>query len=146
MQCKSKCMKTEKLGQITVKAQHPELNKTNSKLKSDKDHRTYKSKKKKRSAQHRSKCMRHGQNMVKFKPPQMPNTSSEPKQQKAKIKIPKKTNKKKKSNTNQILAAKLPNQKILDHSLTSNISSFTDILPLPFRLLPKRPRVKIKYK
>ena len=64
MQCKSKCMKTEKLGQNTVKPQHPELNKTNSKLKSDKDHRTYKSKKKKRSAQHRSKCMRHGQNMA----------------------------------------------------------------------------------
>ena len=98
MQCKSKCMKTEKLGQNTVKPRHPELNKTNSKLKSDKDHRTYK------------------------------------------------TNKKKKSNTNQILAAKLLNHKILDHSLTSNISSFTEILPLPFRLLPKKPRVKIKYK
>ena len=25
MQCKSKCMKTEKLGQNTVKPQHPEL-------------------------------------------------------------------------------------------------------------------------
>ena len=47
MQCKSKCMKTEKLGQNTVKPQHPELNKTNSKLKSDKGHRTHKSKKKK---------------------------------------------------------------------------------------------------
>ena len=34
MQCKSKCMKTEKFGQNTVKPQHPELNKTNSKLKS----------------------------------------------------------------------------------------------------------------
>ena len=34
MQCKSKCMKTEKLGQNTVKPQHSELNKTNSKLKS----------------------------------------------------------------------------------------------------------------
>ena len=64
MQCKSKCLKTEKLGQNTVKPQHPELNKTNcklnSKLKSDKGHRTHKSKKKKRSAQHKSKCMRHG--------------------------------------------------------------------------------------
>ena len=58
MQCKSKCMKTEKFGQNTVKPQHPELNKSNSKLKSDKDHKTYKSKKKKMSVQHRSKCMR----------------------------------------------------------------------------------------
>ena len=66
--------------------------------------------------------------------------------QKVKIKKLKKTNKKKKSNTNQILAAKLTNHKILDHSLTSSISSSTDILPLPFRLLPKRLRVKIKYK
>ena len=74
MQCKSKCMKTEKLGQNTVKPQHPELNKTNSKLKSDKGHRTHKSKKKKRSAQCKSKCMRHGQNMVKNKSPQMPKT------------------------------------------------------------------------
>ena len=150
MQCKSKCMKTEKLGQNTVKPQHLELNKTNcklnSKLKSDKGHRTHKSKKKKRSAQHKSKCMRHGHNMVKYKSPQMPKTKFRAQQQKVKIKKWKKTNKKEKSNTNQILAAKLPNHKILDHSLTSNISSFTDILPLPFRLLPKRPRVKIKYK
>ena len=58
MQCKSKCMKTEKLGQKTVKPQHPKFNKSKSKLKSDKDHRTHKSKKKKRSAQHKSKCMR----------------------------------------------------------------------------------------
>ena len=68
MQCKSKCMKTEKLGQNTVKPQHPELNKTNSKLKLDKDHRTYKSKKKEGSAQHKSKCMRHGQNMGSINP------------------------------------------------------------------------------
>ena len=146
MQCKSKCMKTEKLGQNTVKPQHPELNKTNSKLKLDKDHRTYKSKKKEGSAQHKSKCMRHGQNMGKYKSPEMPKTKFRAQPQKVKIKKPKKTNKKKKSNTNQIFAAKLSNHKILDHSLTSNISSFTDILPLPFRLLPKRPRVKIKYK
>ena len=90
--------------------------------------------------------MRHGQNMVKYKSPQMPKTKFRAKPKKVKIKKQKKTNKKKKSNTNEILAAKLPNQKILDHSLTSNISSFTDILTLPFRLLPKRPRVKIKYK
>ena len=146
MQCKSKCMKTEKLGQNTVKPQHPELNKTNSKLKSDKGHRTHKSKKKKRSAQHKSKCMRHGQNMVEYKSPQVPKTKFRAQPQKVKIKKPKKTNKKKKSKTNHILAAKLPNHKTLDHSLTSNISSFTDILPLPFRLLPKRPRFKIKYK
>ena len=38
MQCKSKCMKTVKLGQNAVKPQHPDLNKTNSKLKSDKGH------------------------------------------------------------------------------------------------------------
>ena len=121
IQCKSKCMKTEKLGQNTVKPQHPELNKTNSKLKSDKGHRTHKSKKKKRSAQHKPKYMRHGQNMVKYKFPQMPETKFRTQPQKVKIKKPKKTNKKKKSNTNQIFAAKLPNHKILDHSLTSNI-------------------------
>ena len=46
MHCKSKCMKTEKLGQNIVKPQHPDLNKTNSKLKLDKGHRTHKSKKK----------------------------------------------------------------------------------------------------
>ena len=114
-------MKTEKLGQNTVKPQHPELNKTNSKLKSDKGHRTHKSKKKKRSAQHKPKYMRHGQNMVKYKFPQMPETKFRTQPQKVKIKKPKKTNKKKKSNTNQIFAAKLPNHKILDHSLTSNI-------------------------
>ena len=90
--------------------------------------------------------MRHGQNMVKYKFPQMPKTKFRAQPREVKIKKPRKTNKKKKSNTNQILAAKLPNQKILDHSLTSNVSSFTDILPLPFRLLPWRPRVKIKYK
>ena len=88
--------------------------------------------------------MRHGQNMVKYKSPQMPKTKFRAQHQKAKIKKTKKTNKKKKSNANQILATKLPNQKFLNHSLTSNISSFTDILPLPFRLLPKRPRVKNK--
>ena len=76
----------------------------------------------------------------------MPKTKFRTQPQKVKIKKPKKTSKKKKSNTNQIFAAKLPNHKILDHSLTSNVSSFTDILPLSFRLLPKRPRVKIKYK
>ena len=146
MQCKSKCMKTEKLGQNTVKPHHPELNKTNYKLKSYKGHRTHKSKKKKWSAQHKSKGMRHGQNMVKYKSPQMPKTKFRAQLQKVKIEKPKKTNKKKKSNTNQILVAKLPNHKIIDHSLTSNISSFTDILFLPFRLFPKRPRVKIKYK
>ena len=113
MQCKSKCMKTEKLGQNTVKPQHPELNKSKSKLKSDKGHRTHKSKKKKRSAQHRLKCMRHNQNMVKYKSPQMPKTKIRAQPQKFKIKKPKKTNKKKKSNTNQILAAKLPNYKFL---------------------------------
>ena len=146
MQCKSKCMKTEKLGQNTVKPQHPELNKTNSKLNSDEGHRTQKSKKKKRSAQHKSKCMRHGQNMVKYKSPELPKTKFRAQPQKVKIKKPKKTNKKKKSNTNQIFATKLSNHKYFDHSLTSNISSFTDILHLPFRLLPKGPRVKIKYK
>ena len=137
MQCKSKCMKTEKLGQNTVKQQHPELHKTNSKLKSDKGHRTHKSKKKKRSAQHKSKCMRHGQNMVKYKSPQMPKTKFRAQPQKVKIKKPKETNKKKKSNTNKILAAKLPNHKILDHSLTSNISSFTDMLPFSIQTIAK---------
>ena len=118
MQCKSKCIKTEKHGQNTVKPQHPELNKTISKLKLDKDHRTYKSKKKEGSAQHKSKCMRHGQNMVKYKSPEMPKTKFRTQPQKVKIKKPKKTNKKKKSNTNQIFATKLSNHKIPDHSLT----------------------------
>ena len=144
MQCKSKCLKTEKLGQNTVKPQHPELNTTNSKLKSDKGHRTHKSKKKKRSTQHKSKCMKHGQNMVRYKSPEMPKTKFRAQPQKVKIKKPKKTNKKKKSNTNQILAAKLTNHKIPDHSLTSNISSFTDILSLPFRLFAKETKSQNK--
>ena len=97
MQCKSKCMKTEKLGQNTVKPQHPELNKTNAKLKSDKGHRTHKSKKKKRSAEHKSKCKRHGQNMVKYKSPQMPKAKFRAQPREVEIKKPKKTNKKKKS-------------------------------------------------
>ena len=144
MQCKSKCMKTEKLGQNTVKPQHPKLNKTNSKLKSGKGHMTHKSKKKKRSAQHKSKCMRHGQNMVKYKSPEMPKTKIRAQPQKVKIKKPKKTNKKKKSNTNQILAAKLLNHKIFDHSLTSNISSFTDILPFAIQTIAKEAKSQNK--
>ena len=56
MQCKSKGIKTERLGQDMVKSQLPDLNKTNSK-----GHSTHKSMKKKRSAQHKTKFMRHGQ-------------------------------------------------------------------------------------
>ena len=72
------------------------MNKTNSKLKSDKGHRTYKSKKKKRSAQCKSKCMRHGQNMVKNKSPQMPKTKFKAQPQKVKNKETKENKQKEK--------------------------------------------------
>ena len=139
MQCKSKCIKTERLGQDMVKSQLPDLNKTNSK-----GHSTHKSMKKKRSAQHKTKFMRHGQNTVQYKSPQLPKTKFRAQPQK--VKINQKPNKKKKSNTNQILMARLSDLKIPDHSLTSNASSFTDILHLPFKLMPNKPRFKTRYK
>ena len=139
MQCKSKCIKTERLGQDMVKSQLPDLNKTNSK-----GHSTHKSMKKKRSAQHKTKFMRHGQNTVQYKSPQLPKTKFRAQPQK--VKINQKPNKKKKSNTNQILMTRLSDHKIPDHSLTSNASSFTDILHLPFKLLPNKPRFKTRYK
>ena len=90
--------------------------------------------------------MRHGQNMVKYKSPEMPKTKFRAQPQKVKIKKPKETNKKKKVKHKSNFSCQISQSEILDHSLTSNISSFADILPLSFRLLPKRPRVKIKYK
>ena len=126
MQCKSKCIKTERLGQDMVKSQLPDLNKTNSK-----GHSTHKSMKKKNSAQHKTKFMRHGQNTVQYISPHRPKTKFRAQLQK--VKINQNPNKKKKSNTNQILMARLSDHKIPDHSLTSNA-------------LPNKPRFKTRYK